>query len=120
MKIHLLVPALALAAIAGLPAQQPPMDGPGGRPPGPSRHGDQGPPPPPPPPPSPVLRALDADDDGILSAAEIKNAPAALLALDKNGDGQLGPKEMGPPPPPPPKPPTDGGKDQTGNPAPGR
>ena len=47
--------------------------------------------PPPPPPPSPLLKALDADGDGIISAAEIANAPAALKTFDKNGDGKLTP-----------------------------
>jgi hypothetical protein len=37
----------------------------------------------------PILAALDADGDGILSQAEIANASAALITLDKNKDGQL-------------------------------
>ncbi len=41
----------------------------------------------------PILDALDANHDGILSAAEIANAPAALLTLDLNHDGQLTPDE---------------------------
>ncbi len=45
---------------------------------------------------SPILSALDADHDGVISAAELKNAPAALLTLDKNGDGQLTPDELRP------------------------
>lgn len=44
----------------------------------------------------PVLNALDADHDGVISAAEIANASAALLTLDKNGDGQLAPDELRP------------------------
>lgn len=44
----------------------------------------------------PVLNALDADHDGILSATEIANASAALLTLDRNGDGQLTPDELRP------------------------
>ncbi len=36
-----------------------------------------------------VLDALDSNHDGTLSAAEIKAAPASLLTLDKNGDGEL-------------------------------
>jgi len=43
----------------------------------------------------PVLRALDADADHILSAAEITNAPAALHSLDRNHDGKLSPEECG-------------------------
>ena len=45
----------------------------------------------------PVLAALDADHDGVISAAEIQNAPAALKTLDKNGDGRLTPDELIPP-----------------------
>lgn len=37
----------------------------------------------------PIVKALDANGDGIISADEIANAPAALKTLDKNGDGQL-------------------------------
>jgi len=36
-----------------------------------------------------VLKALDLDHDGTLSAAEIKAAPSSLLKLDTNGDGML-------------------------------
>jgi hypothetical protein len=46
-----------------------------------------------------IVKALDADGDGILSATEIANAPAVLAGLDKNGDGKLTWDEyMGPPP----------------------
>jgi hypothetical protein len=46
-----------------------------------------------------IIRALDVDGDGILSAAEIANAPAALKKLDRNGDGRLTPDEyLGPRP----------------------
>ncbi|MGA2138807.1 MAG: EF-hand domain-containing protein [Verrucomicrobiia bacterium] len=38
---------------------------------------------------SPIIDALDANHDGIIDAAEIANAPAALKTLDKNKDGQL-------------------------------
>ena len=44
----------------------------------------------------PVLDALDADDDGVLSASEIEDATAALKTLDKNGDGKLTSEEMRP------------------------
>ncbi len=64
----------------------------------------------PPPPPSPLLQALDTDGDGIISADEIGKAPESLAKLDKNNDGQLGPREYMPPPPEG-KPPGDGGKD---------
>lgn len=44
----------------------------------------------------PLMKALDADQDGTLSAAEIQNASAALAKLDKNSDGVLGPDELRP------------------------
>ena len=47
----------------------------------------------------PIFAALDANGDGVLSASEIANAPAALKKLDKNGDGQLTPDEYRPPRP---------------------
>jgi Ca2+-binding EF-hand superfamily protein len=46
---------------------------------------------------NPLLRALDTDQDGKLSAAEIAAAPAALKTLDKNGDGMLDQEELRPP-----------------------
>lgn len=46
----------------------------------------------------PVMRALDADQDGTLSAAEIQNASKALATLDKNGDGAISADEMRPDP----------------------
>src|SRR5437764_573183 len=62
--------------------------GPGG-PGGPGGQGQR-------PPPFPLLAALDANHDGIIDAAEIANASAALKTLDKNGDGQLTPDEFMP------------------------
>lgn len=50
-------------------------------------------------PPPPVIAVLDANHDGMIDAAEIANASAALLTLDKNGDGQLTPEELRPPRP---------------------
>ena len=51
-----------------------------------------------------IVKALDANGDGVIDATEIANSPVALKALDKNGDGQLTPNEfigprphMGPP-----------------------
>ncbi len=41
----------------------------------------------------PVISALDTNHDGILSAQEIAAASKSLLALDRNGDGQLTPDE---------------------------
>lgn len=48
------------------------------------------------PPPSPVLDALDADKDGVISAAEREKAVAALAKLDRNNDGDLTPDELQP------------------------
>lgn len=42
----------------------------------------------------PVLGALDADRDGLISLKEIEGASIALRALDKNGDGSLSPAEV--------------------------
>ena len=72
-------------------AGQPPRDGQGG-PGGPGGPGGNRPIP-------PIIAALDADHDGIISAAEIANASVALKALDKNGDGQLTMDEIRPAPP---------------------
>lgn len=72
--------------------------GPGGPPPGPR-------------PVPPLIKALDSDADGTLSAAELAGAPESLKALDKNGDGELSPDELhpkGPPPRPDGPPPEDG------------
>ena len=44
----------------------------------------------------PLISALDADGNGELSAEEIEAASKALLKLDRNGDGKLGPGELFP------------------------
>lgn len=44
----------------------------------------------------PVMKALDADQDGKISASEIENAAAALKGLDKNNDGELTEDELRP------------------------
>ena len=49
------------------------------------------------PPPLPIVTALDANHDGTIDASEIANASAALLTLDKNGDGILTTNEYMPP-----------------------
>ncbi|HUT91424.1 MAG TPA: aryl-sulfate sulfotransferase [Thermoguttaceae bacterium] len=46
---------------------------------------------------NPVMRALDANGDGDLSAEEIKNVVAALKTLDVDGDGKLSRDELRPP-----------------------
>jgi len=91
ITIALAIPAgicLAQATDGSQSGEETQSGGPG-RPPGP----------PPPPPPLLVLVAIDADEDGILSVAEIANAPASLKELDENGDGQLTIEEILPPPP---------------------
>lgn len=44
----------------------------------------------------PIARVLDADQDGVISAAEIANAAVALKTLDANKDGQLTVDEIRP------------------------
>jgi hypothetical protein len=87
---HLLTLALALSASAVLaqapagdpPANPPPGGGPGGARPKP-----------------PIIAALDADGDGVISAAEIANAPTALKKLVKNGADHLTMDDLRPPRP---------------------
>jgi len=64
------------------------------------------------PPLPPIIKALDANGDGVIDANEIANAPAALRSLDKNGDGQLTRDEYCPHPP-------NRGGNQAGGPAEG-
>lgn len=64
-----------------------------GRPDG--RPGASGPPRPPFGPPA-LIRALDRDADGEISAEEIKGASESLAKLDKNGDGKLTRDELMP------------------------
>jgi EF hand len=101
-KAHLVITVLALgASLITASAQSRPNRG--LRPPplnsGSNTNGSQGHMPGPPPP--PIIAVLDADHNGIISAKEVLNAPAALLILDKNGDGQLTEDELRPPMPPP-------------------
>ena len=44
----------------------------------------------------PLVAAIDANSDRTIDADEIKGAPAALLKLDKNSDGQLTIEELAP------------------------
>jgi len=48
----------------------------------------------------PVMAALDADADGVLSADEIAKASERLLSLDRNGNGQVDAEELRPAGPP--------------------
>ena len=134
MKMHkLAVIALTLALPAwGVMAQDGPPPG-QDAPPGIDNNGPPDGPPPGGPqdgqgprrgkrPPMPlVIAMLDANHDGVISAAEIANAPAVLKALDKNGDGQLTLEElMGPRPPRPGGPPGDDNNQAGGPPPDGR
>jgi len=46
--------------------------------------------------PSPILEALDVDDDNVLSADEIAKSADALKTLDKNADGAIAQDEIMP------------------------
>ena len=46
----------------------------------------------------PLMKILDTDKDGTLSAGEIANASKALIQLDKNGDGIVSAEELRPDP----------------------
>ena len=70
-----------------------PRDRQGG--PGDPQRGDRGPGRPFGPPP-PLVIALDADKDGVISVKEIENAAAALKTLDKKNDGKLTREELRP------------------------
>jgi hypothetical protein len=56
---------------------------------GPHRYGAQKFPP-------PIAAVLDTDSNGVLSAAEISQAPSQLLKLDQNQDGRLAAQELCP------------------------
>lgn len=47
----------------------------------------------------PIVAALDADGDGVISATELAAAPTRLKKLDANGNGRLDPDEYRPPRP---------------------
>lgn len=56
----------------------------------------------------PVVRVLDANHDGEISAAEIAGASAGLLTLDRDGDGTVSAAELQPRRPADAPPPPDG------------
>jgi len=115
IKVALAIGLAAITTLAQDPAGQPP---PGDRPFPPDGAGNPRPPGPGfRPPMSPLEQVLDADHDVIISAEEIANAPAALIKLDKNGDGKLTPDEFRPFRRGPGRPP--GGPDDQQGPGPG-
>ena len=86
----------------GRPPQGRPQDGvrperpdqpDGPRPPGADRRPPRGRPGPPP----QLMRALDSDRDGQLSAEEIQAASEAIRKLDRDGDGNVTAQELGAP-----------------------
>ena len=68
----------------------------------------------------PMLRLLDGDGDGVLSAVEIQAMPRVMLAFDDNGDGALDENELHAAMPPPPPPPREGRGGRMGPPPEGR
>lgn len=88
-KTIVLSAALLLAATSLSYAQD--TDQPAGGPPPPGNHDGQHRPH------NPLLALFDTNHDGVIDATEIANAPAVLRALDKNGDGQLTADELRPP-----------------------
>ena len=89
MKIVLNTVVFAVIAVASatMAVAQPPGGGQGGHRGGPGGHGGNDPG-------RAVLMALDTDKNHEISAAEISNAPAALLELDSNGDGKLSDSDL--------------------------
>ena len=90
LKTTLLILTASATSVALSIARGP--GGPGGGPGGPGGGEDEGRPPQPP----PIIAALDADHDGIISADEIAKASEALKSLDANGDGKLTQEELHP------------------------
>lgn len=90
-----LVVAYVVVAFVAAAEAQPPGEsvGPPGRAPGQFQGGGR-------PPRDPIREALDANHDHQLDADEIRNASAALLTLDRNGDGIVGRDDIRPPLPP--------------------
>jgi hypothetical protein len=90
-KLHHILAALAVTSASVLSAQtsdETSPRGPHGRghrgSGGPGGHGH------------PIVRALDADKNGEISATEINGAPAALAKLDTNADGAVAVDELRP------------------------
>ena len=81
--VFLLSLGTALAASAQTSTTPAPMGPPRGGPGGPGRLGGH-----------PIVRVLDGDHDGEISAAELANASAAIRTLDANGDGTVSVAEL--------------------------
>lgn len=91
-RLHSLLVGLSVLAVSTLSAQPAPGGGPRGPGPhGPGPGGHRGPGGC-----SPIVRALDGDKDGEISAAELANASASILTLDANQDGAVSAAEMRP------------------------
>ncbi|NDC63644.1 MAG: hypothetical protein EBZ59_06580, partial [Planctomycetia bacterium] len=92
--LHVIVSVVVVTLAVSVSAQPPgPSDGPPESGPADPRDGFR-------PPPDPLRQAIDANHDHQIDADEIKNAPAALLTMDSNGDGILSHDELRPPMPP--------------------
>ena len=93
-SIASIVSYLSVCLIVGTATAAPPDDGPGkdrrarreGGPPAISKMMEG----------MPLIKALDADADGTISAQEIDNAAVRLRSLDKDGDGALSARELMP------------------------
>lgn len=99
--VGVLVVALAVEVVTAQPPDQegrprrgPEAQGPGGFPGGPRGPEGQGPREGFRPPRFPLMVALDADEDGEISAEEINSAVEALKKLDKDEDGKLSREEL--------------------------
>jgi len=118
-KLYKILTAEQQKALEGARPPRPGQGGPGGqgspadasgqRPPPPSPEGERPLPPSPQggieggagtggprPPASPIITALDLNNDGTIDADELAKASESLKKLDKNGDGRLTPDEYRP------------------------
>lgn len=88
MKTRYLFCILAVLIGGGIGVMQAQDGGPGGRRGGPGRPDMMRR--------MPLMMALDANSDGVISTEEINNASVALRKLDKNSDGKLTEDELRP------------------------
>ncbi len=92
-NLHRLLVLASTFALASLAVAQPSgadgeRRGSGSKGGGPDRPGSRGS--------HPILRVIDADKNGTVSATELAGAPAAIIALDANADGIVTKAEMRP------------------------